>query len=520
MSKEENEILGLFVQETTGHLETIKTVLVALEAAPKNSELLNRLLRAIHRVKGPAGFFRLTPITDLAHVMEGVLALLRDGRRVANHDLIKLLLTGTGKLKAMVAAPDQASSIDTSAERTALHALLHTEPPKKAPAPYKRSLPLYLSGLRIDPELVRNAHHCGQNTSAVQLHLHEDIEFKGQALIDYFRDIEALATLIDTAPEMGGLEDVHNVGGDFSEEDTADVIYARMFTPEMELGQPQCAFNLPENQLSAVPSELLQAWLNTQPTLAPTQSAPAAQVHSAPTASVPPASAPPTSAPTATVVSSTVAATPAPAPTSTSITPTPFSPAVPAAPAQGAKPKTGDTERVADALLDGIMSATTRDQGTAPQVGLAGLRERVSMVTDASGKVVAANTCDATGKPIQTAFLLGKDMSKEAWFRDNRDGRFLKSATLDGTVVEDVSRDPDAVRLLGSDALVIGYSAPITNDAGQFIGTWRNLADFSLVEQVIVDSYELLKDGGLGSIEFALIDKKGLLLAEYDPHHN
>ena len=400
MSKEENEILGLFVQETTGHLETIKTVLVALEAAPKNSELLNRLLRAIHRVKGPAGFFRLTPITDLAHVMEGVLALLRDGRRVANHDLIKLLLTGTGKLKAMVAAPDQASSIDTSAERTALHALLHTEPPKKAPAPYKRSLPLYLSGLRIDPELVRNAHHCGQNTSAVQLHLHEDIEFKGQALIDYFRDIEALATLIDTAPEMGGLEDVHNVGGDFSEEDTADVIYARMFTPEMELGQPQCAFNLPENQLSAEPSELLQAWLNTQPTLAPTQSAPAAQVHSAPTASVPPASAPPTSAPTATVVSSTVAATPAPAPTSTSITPTPFSPAVPAAPAQGATPKTGDTERVADALLDGIMGATGSDQGTAPQVGLAGLRERVTEDTAILSEANKRRLHDAF-KPIE-----------------------------------------------------------------------------------------------------------------------
>ena len=144
----------------------------------------------------------------------------------------------------------------------------------------------------------------------------------------------------------------------------------------------------------------------------------------------------------------------------------------------------------------------------------------LSMVTDASGKVVAANTCDAAGKPIQTAFLLGKDMSKEAWFRDNRDGRFLKSATLDGTVVEDVARDPDAVRLLGSDALVIGYSAPITNDAGEFIGTWRNLADFSLVEQVIVDSYELLKESGLASTEFALIDKKGLLLAEYDPHHN
>ena len=133
---------------------------------------------------------------------------------------------------------------------------------------------------------------------------------------------------------------------------------------------------------------------------APTQSAPAAQVQSALTASVPPASAPPTSAPTATVVSSTIAATPAPAPTSTSITPTPFSPAVPAAPAQGAKPKTGDTERVADALLDGIMGATASDQGTAPQVGLAGLRERVTEDTAILSEANKRRLHDAF-KPIE-----------------------------------------------------------------------------------------------------------------------
>jgi two-component system chemotaxis sensor kinase CheA len=357
VSNEENEMLGLFVQEANEHLETLENDLVALEASPQNAELLNRLFRAIHSVKGTAGFFGLTPITDLAHVMESVMALLRDGRMIANRDLINLFLSGTDKLKAMVAMPDQAASTDTSAERTALHALLHTEPPKKAAAPDKPILPLYLSGFRIDPELVRNGLHHGQNVYVVQLNLNADIEAKGLTLLDYFHDIEALGTLIDTATEMGGLDG----GGGLGDELAADVICSLLFSTAMEPDLLLCAFNLPENQITSVPSELLREWLNTQPTLAPSKSAPvpvtpATTVHAAaqaPSDSL--ASAQPSALP-ASVTRHTVATTQTPAPTSTSITPTPLSPAVPAAPAHGTKPKTEDTVRISVSLLDGLMN--------------------------------------------------------------------------------------------------------------------------------------------------------------------
>ena len=342
-------MLGLFVQEANEHLETLENDLVALEASPQNAELLNRLFRAIHSVKGTAGFFGLTPITDLAHVMESVMALLRDGRMVANRDLINLFLTGTDKLKAMVATPDQAASTDTSAERTALHALLHREPPMTDATPEKPILPLYMSGFRIDPELVRNGLTHGQNVYVVQLNLNADIEAKGQTLLDYFRDIEALGTLIDTATEMGGLDGGLDGGGGLGEGIAADVICSLLFSTAMEPDLLLCAFNLPENQLTAVPSDLLKEWLKTQPTLAPSKSAPVPVAKAAPTPSALPAAVHP---------SAPVATTPAhaPAPTSTSITPTPLSPAVPAAPAHGAKAKTEDTVRISVSLLDGLMN--------------------------------------------------------------------------------------------------------------------------------------------------------------------
>ena len=141
----------------------------------------------------------------------------------------------------------------------------------------------------------------------------------------------------------------------------------------------------------------------------------------------------------------------------------------------------------------------------------------LSIITDAQGKVVAANTADAAGKPIDTAFLIGKDFSQASWFTSSRDGKFLKSELLDGTVVEDVSQDADVSKACGSSMLVVTYSAPITDAAGKFIGVWHNYADFSLVETMLVQRYESLKQEGLPSTELVLINNKGVVLAEYDP---
>jgi len=141
----------------------------------------------------------------------------------------------------------------------------------------------------------------------------------------------------------------------------------------------------------------------------------------------------------------------------------------------------------------------------------------LSIITDVHGKVVAVNTADALGKPIDTSFLLGKDFSQASWFASTRDGRFLKTDLLDGTVVEDVSQDADVAKAYGTSMLVVTYSAPITDSAGKFIGVWHNYADFALVETMLVQRYESLKQEGLPDTDLVLLNRKGVVLAEYDP---
>ena len=384
MSTEENEMLGLFVQEASEHLETLETDLVALEARPSDADLLNRLFRAIHSVKGTAGFFGLTAITDLAHVMESVMALLRDGRMHATPDLINLFLSGTDKLKAMVAAPDQSTSIDTSAERTALHALLTTEPPARPVKSDAPTLPLYLSAFRIDPELVRDAVRHGHNIYVLQVRLHADIEAHGQTILDYLREVESLGTLIDTATDLS------EVSG-LSEELTAELICSVLFSTAMEPDLLLAAFNLPESQLIQTPEKVLHDWLLTQPALAPAPSAaapaPAVAHPPAPVASTALTPSPPTTLAPPPAPAHPPAHPPEPAPSGTAQ-------AIPSAP----RAKTEETVRISVSLLDALMNlagemvlgrnqllriaASSRDSAAHPgQEGLAGIVQGISGIT-------------------------------------------------------------------------------------------------------------------------------------------
>ena len=141
----------------------------------------------------------------------------------------------------------------------------------------------------------------------------------------------------------------------------------------------------------------------------------------------------------------------------------------------------------------------------------------LSMVLDQDGRVVAVNSVDAKNKTLDTAFLIGKDFSNTDWFKNCKEGLFTKSDILTGTVVNDVSRDADASAVFGPETLVIGYSAPILGNGGEFRGVWRNLADFTLVEDIIRASYSSLEKRGIKSGEITLANSQGTLLAFLEP---
>ena len=92
-----------FLVEAGELLERLGEQLVALEASPRDSELLNAVFRAFHTVKGGAGFLALEPMVLLCHHAEDLLNEARNGKVSLDASHMDALLQGLDLLNEMMA---------------------------------------------------------------------------------------------------------------------------------------------------------------------------------------------------------------------------------------------------------------------------------------------------------------------------------------------------------------------------------------------------------------------------------
>ena len=98
----DGDLLREFITESREHLDNIEQGVLVLEAQPGDAETLNTVFRAFHTFKGGAGFLNLLPVNRLAHVLESLLDLARQGKLVINPPVTGLILRGRDVLKQFV----------------------------------------------------------------------------------------------------------------------------------------------------------------------------------------------------------------------------------------------------------------------------------------------------------------------------------------------------------------------------------------------------------------------------------
>lgn len=85
-----------------------------------------------------------------------------------------------------------------------------------------------------------------------------------------------------------------------------------------------------------------------------------------------------------------------------------------------------------------------------------------------------------------------------------------------GTYIEDIHVDQDVKLAYPEETgLTLGFSAPVYQD-GKVIAIWSNRAAFSLVEDIISDSYKTIRNR-IPSAEITLLDSLGNVIVDYDP---
>ncbi|QNI33290.1 chemotaxis protein CheA [Alloacidobacterium dinghuense] len=81
-----------FLIESQEGLDRMERCLTDLEERPEDRELLAEIFRTVHTIKGTTGFLGFLRLESLAHAGENLLGLLRDGKLLANADIVSGLL--------------------------------------------------------------------------------------------------------------------------------------------------------------------------------------------------------------------------------------------------------------------------------------------------------------------------------------------------------------------------------------------------------------------------------------------
>ncbi len=143
----------------------------------------------------------------------------------------------------------------------------------------------------------------------------------------------------------------------------------------------------------------------------------------------------------------------------------------------------------------------------------------LTILVDLDGKVIAVNDKDQDAKAVDTQFLYDKNFANASWFTDAKNANFYESedGSFTGTVVEHFYVDEDVKQTYSCDGLCLGFTAPVKDVDGNVIAIWKNVAKFSLVEEIIAANYHELEERHLGSAELTLLDDKGNIIVDYDP---
>lgn len=109
-----------FLEDARENLAVAEKYLLAMDSGALSADELASLFRAIHSIKGSAGSFGFSAVTESAHGMESYLDQVRSGQRQPNHEAVAVLLRGVDLLKRLVESPE----VPLQQERAELEAAL------------------------------------------------------------------------------------------------------------------------------------------------------------------------------------------------------------------------------------------------------------------------------------------------------------------------------------------------------------------------------------------------------------
>ncbi|HHN77885.1 MAG TPA: hypothetical protein ENK11_04315, partial [Phycisphaerales bacterium] len=135
------EIMQEFLTECGELLESLEGDLLELESNNTDTDLINKIFRALHTIKGSASFLALTELVEIAHVAETALNAARNGEIVIERPMMDMLLKAVDVIKQQMDEIQAGSDSLTKAEPELVAALAAAGEGKENPYAPETAVP-------------------------------------------------------------------------------------------------------------------------------------------------------------------------------------------------------------------------------------------------------------------------------------------------------------------------------------------------------------------------------------------
>lgn len=124
-----NESASIYQQEAAEQLSLVEEIIMELEAAPGDREMLNRLFRVFHTIKGSGSMFGFEEIARFTHHIESILDELRQGSLAFDRSLADLTLAAKDCIMEMLSDPSKKAPSAIADRFAALASRLNLQAP-------------------------------------------------------------------------------------------------------------------------------------------------------------------------------------------------------------------------------------------------------------------------------------------------------------------------------------------------------------------------------------------------------
>ncbi|MCX7841954.1 MAG: hybrid sensor histidine kinase/response regulator [Clostridia bacterium] len=253
------EFIHEFVEEAMTNVEKAESGLLKLDDASEDLEQINTIFRAIHSIKGTAGFFGLKKIVELSHSMENVLGELRNNRTKIDRELIDLLLASNDCLKGMILEVGRSEECDISKYTIKLAAAFE----RGRLIAEKQTDKLSDNDSTSERIIIEEGRRHGHKLYRVRLLLNEDLGKKNITPIKFFNKIQSIGNIVDSKTDLSSIEDLDKCLN-------SEITFTFLFTTVLEKGLLPMALDIPESRIEELDSntkteDLLNNAGKTQP---------------------------------------------------------------------------------------------------------------------------------------------------------------------------------------------------------------------------------------------------------------